>query len=235
MPPGPDGPGLAPGIIGRARPCRKRTVTSMQRPRTLKALEELGRVRLSRTFFLRNFLHSEVANFYGIPNIPRDPDLAIATGRKLCQELLQPLHDAFGAVEIRSGYRSEEVNDYCYRHGGNCSPNERNYGRHIWDRRDAEGCRGAVACVVVPWFADRYARDGDWRPLAWWIHDHLPYSELHFFPKLAAFNIGWREKPKRIIEGFVGRRSVLTKPGMAGHEGNHARFYRGFPRPARRR
>jgi hypothetical protein len=34
--------------------------------------------------------------------------------------------------------------------------NERNYARHIWDRRDARGCMGALATVVVPWFADRY-------------------------------------------------------------------------------
>ena len=25
------------------------------------------------------------------------------------------------------------------------------------------------------------------------IHDHLPYSELQFFPELAAFNIGWHD------------------------------------------
>ena len=29
------------------------------------------------------------------PNMPEDPDLAIAAGRKLCQKLLQPLHDTF--------------------------------------------------------------------------------------------------------------------------------------------
>ncbi|GAB4383776.1 MAG: hypothetical protein Kow0045_06470 [Albidovulum sp.] len=33
------------------------------------ALDELGRIRLSRSFFMREFLHSEVANLHGIPNI----------------------------------------------------------------------------------------------------------------------------------------------------------------------
>jgi hypothetical protein len=51
----------------------------------MKALEELGRTRLSKSFFLRDFLHSEIANFYGIPNIPHDPDMAIKNGKMLCE------------------------------------------------------------------------------------------------------------------------------------------------------
>ncbi|MCZ6721985.1 MAG: hypothetical protein O7A65_10645 [Proteobacteria bacterium] len=202
----------------------------MRKPKSLQALEELGRVQLSRSFFMRNFLYSEVANFYGRSNMPEDPDLAIAAGRKLCQKLLQPLHDTFGAVEIRSGYRSPTVNKFCAEHGHNCSPNEGNYARHIWDRRDGQGNMGAVTSVVLPWYLPRYAKTGDWRPLAWWIHDHLPYSELQFFRKLAAFNIGWRENPKRTIYGHTAPRGFLTKPGMANHEASHGKFYRGFPR-----
>ena len=87
-----------------------------------------------------------------------------------------------------------------------------------------------VDSVVVPWFADRY-RDGmDWRALAWWIHDHLAYSQLQFFPKLAAFNIGWHEQPKRRIDSFIAPKGCLTRPGMANHDGSHAEFYPGFPR-----
>ncbi len=44
----------------------------MQKPRSMKALEELGRVRLSPNFFLRDFLHSEIASFCGMSNIPDD-------------------------------------------------------------------------------------------------------------------------------------------------------------------
>src|SRR5688500_15234729 len=60
-----------------------------QRPGSVQALEELGRVRLSPNFFLRDFLYSEIANFYGIQNIPDDLELAIEAGRKLCTELLE--------------------------------------------------------------------------------------------------------------------------------------------------
>ena len=63
----------------------------MRKPGSMRGLEDLGRVRLSANFYLRDFLYSEIANFYGIPNIPDDPDLAIAAGRKLCEALLEPL------------------------------------------------------------------------------------------------------------------------------------------------
>ena len=53
------------------------------RPGSVRSLEEFGRVRLSASFFMRDFLHSEIADFHGIPNIPDDPNLAIAAGRKL--------------------------------------------------------------------------------------------------------------------------------------------------------
>src|SRR4029077_17170051 len=70
----------------------------------------------------------------------------------------------------------------------------------------------------------------DWRALAWWIHDHLPYSQLQFFPKLAAFNIGWHERPRRRVDSFIAPKGCLTRPGMANHDGSHADLYPGFPR-----
>ena len=38
----------------------------MRSPRTVKALEEFGRLRLSDSFFMRDFLHSEIAAIHGI-------------------------------------------------------------------------------------------------------------------------------------------------------------------------
>jgi hypothetical protein len=201
----------------------------MRKPGSMRSLETLGRVRLSASFFMRDFLYSEIANFYSIPNMPDDPDLAIAAGRRLCEELLEPLQATFGRLAIRSAYRAPAVNALGNRKGLSCASNEHDFARHIWDRRDADGCIGAVASVVVPWFADRYAAGADWRAMAWWIHDHLPYSEQQFFPKLAAFNIGWRERPRRRIDSFIKPRGCLTRPGMDNHAGDHSHFYPSFP------
>lgn len=201
----------------------------MKKPNNVSALEELGRVKLSKSFFLRDFLYSEIANMHGIPNIPDDPDLAIATGKHLCEELLEPLQDTFGRIAIRSGYRSPAVNDFGNKNRLSCASNDKNYAAHIWDHRDQDGCFGATACIVIPWFADRYAEGADWRSMAWWIHDHLPYSSLYFFPKLAAFNINWHEKPERRIGSYIPPKGCLTKPGMAGHDKSHAEWYERFP------
>ena len=200
----------------------------MQKPATLKALEEFGRVRLSPSFFMREFLYSEIANFYGLQNIPDDPDLAVKVGKRLCEELLEPIQETFGRIAVRSAYRSPAVNKYGNDNKLNCASNEKNYAGHIWDRRDGDGCMGATACIVVPWFADR--PNADWRSLAWWIHDHLPYSRMVFYPKLLAFNLTWHERPERTIKGaFPPHQGYLTKPGMANHEGRHAVWYEGFP------
>ena len=209
----------------------------MRKPASMKALEKLGRVRLSEHFFMREMLYSEIANFHGIPNIPDDPDLAVAAGTRLCEELLEPLHATFGHVSIRSAFRSVEVNTYGHERsdrGYNCGETTWNHARHVWDRRDAEGHMGATACIVIPWFIPRYEAGTPWQAMAWWVHDHLPYSDMAFFQHYAAFNLRWCEKPARRIESFAPPRGCLTKPGMANHDGDHASEYPGFPALKRR-
>ena len=68
----------------------------------LAALEDLGRIRLSRHYFMRDFLYSEVAAAHGFANVPDDAELAIKAGRGLCENLLEPLRSVFGHVTIRS-------------------------------------------------------------------------------------------------------------------------------------
>jgi hypothetical protein len=202
----------------------------MSRMSSVAVLDDLGRVRLSKSFFMREFLYSEISNIHGIPNIPDDPELAIAAGKHLCEELLEPLQMTFGRIFIRSAYRSRAVNAFGNLRKLNCASNESNYARHIWDHRDSNGHIGAMACIVIPWFADRYAKGGDWRSLAWWIHDNLPYANLCFFPKLAAFNIGWHEHPERRIDSYIVPRGCLTRPGRHDHEGDHSKTYPCFPK-----
>jgi hypothetical protein len=201
-------------------------------PMSIRTAEEFSRTRLSKSFFMREFLFSEIAAIEGLSNLPDDPDLAIATGRGLCENVLEPLQATFGRLAIRSAYRSPEVNDFGCRHRLSCASNEKNRARHIWDRRDRHGHMGALATVVVPWLVDRVAERVTWQAMAWWIHDNLPYSELQFFSKLLAFNIGWHEAPKRTIYSFIAPREFLTRPGFPNHEGDHSDLYRGFPRLA---
>ena len=206
----------------------------MRKAITVNNLTEFGRVRLSETFFMRDFLFSDIASIHGFNNVPDNPELAIAAGSKLCKELLEPIQNSFGRIAIRSAYRSTEVNAFGNqmqrenKKGYNCASNESNFAGHIWDRRDAEGWMGATACIVVPAFWDRFQAPGDWQKLAWWIHDHLPYSSLEFFGTYWAFNIQWHERPKRHISSFAAPLGYLTRPGMANHDGSHSKEWTGI-------
>jgi hypothetical protein len=198
---------------------------------TVRDLTEFGRTRLSTNFFMRDFLYSEVAAIHGLANIPADPQRAIAVGKKLCEELLEPLQQVFGRIAIRSAYRSAEVNSLGNRmmrdgkRDYNCASNEANAAGHIWDLLDNDGCMGATACIVAPWFWDRFREPGDWQKLAWWIHDNLPYSDLCFYKTYWAFNITWHESPKRVISSYVAPLGCLTKPGKPNHTGSHEEIW----------
>lgn len=201
--------------------------------RNFKKLEELGRVRLSHSFFMRDFLHSEISQLEGIPNIPIDPDLAIEAGKGLCQTILEPIQSKLGKISIRSAYRSPEVNRIGNEKQLNCASNDRNRARHIWDLPDESGQLGATACVVVNSFVDYYDDTGDWPALAWWICDHIDgFRDIMFFPKLAAFNINWYSGPvkEQIIasqmpDPLTSKKGILTKSGMDNFSIDHSCQY----------
>lgn len=181
----------------------------MKKPTSVATLDTLGRVRLSRSFFMRDMLHSEIAQFHGLMNVPDNPDLAIEVGTRLCEDLLEPIQDRWGRITIRSAYRSREVNQLgndmqrAGKPGYNCASNAANAAGHIWDMLDANGHKGATACIVIPSYADAHPEEGGWQELAGWIDDNLPYASLFFFPKLWAVNVSWHEKPERRIDSYA--------------------------------
>lgn len=203
----------------------------MRRPGSMWSLETLGRVRLSRHFFMRDFLYSEIGSFHQIQNVPDNPVLTIANGRAFCETLLDPLEETFGRVAVRSGYRSRALNQYGNDHRLNCARNDNPLECHIWDWADGDDAV-AGASIVIPWFADQYDQGRDWRDLAWWMHDHLDYSEIWFFPKLCAFNLVWRPMPRRRIDSYIAPRGSLLKPGATPAESSADRRarYSDFPR-----
>ena len=204
----------------------------MRRPESVNALTELGRVRLSEHFFMRDMLYSEIANLHGMQNIPEFPDLAIEAGTNLCQKVLEPIYKAFGGVTVRSAYRSPSVNGFgneqqqAGKKDYGCASNERNYAAHIWDYKK-DSFLGATATIVIPAYLDYYDKHQDFRPLAWWIHDHIPeHAGMYFFPKLCAFNISWFEgECDRGIKSYIAPKGTLTRKGMDNFDGDHAEQY----------
>lgn len=192
------------------------------------SLETLGRVRLSKHFYMREFLYSEIGNFHQIQNIPDNPDLAITRGRAFCETLLDPLQETFGRIAVRSGFRSATLNRFGNENGLNCARNDYPLECHIWDLPDVEV---AGASIVIPWFADQYDQGRDWRDLAWWLYDHLPFAEVWFFPKLCAFNIAWRPEPQRRIDSYIAPKGTLVRGGQEPSEptDQRAKRYADFP------
>ena len=202
----------------------------MRKPASMWSLETFGRVRLSKYFYMRDFMYSEISGFHGRPNVPENPDLAIANGRAFCTALLDPLEETFGRVAVRSGYRSPDLNRYGNENKLNCARNDHPLECHIWDRGHGNAAI-AGASIVIPWFADQYDQGRDWRDLAWWVHDHLPYSDMWFFPKLAALNLVWRPQPQRTISSYISPRGTLLRTGEDPSEtrAERARRYADFP------
>lgn len=201
----------------------------MKKPLSVKTLEDFGRVRLSKSFFMRDFLYSEISQIEGIPNIPDDPDLAVYVGQQLCEQVLEPIQEQLGRISIRSGLRSCDVNARGNEKSFNCANNEANYALHIWDRRDKNNHAGATACIVVNSFIDYYERTGNWQALAWWIHDNIPaQAGMTFFPKLAAFNISWHEQSSKFIYSYVNPKGYLTREGEENFRGTHETDYQDF-------
>ncbi len=201
--------------------------TLMKHLDNVKSLEEFGRVRLSKHFFMRDFLYSEISQIHSMLNVPEHPEKAIEAGSVLCELLLEPLQDRFGRVAIRSGYRSPAVNAKGAANNNqySCAANEKNFAAHIWDYPDADGYMGATACIVVPALLPWYEATGDWTPLAWWIHDNLPYASQFWFPKLAAFNLRWSANPATrqsistyVLNPHTGDRKALVSRGVASLE-----------------
>jgi len=192
------------------------------RSKTFTSLEDLGRVRLSRYFHMRDFLYSEISNFFGRPNLPQDPQLCIAAGTALCATLLDPVVETFGPIGVRSSYRSPELNHFGATEvrPQKCAANSANSGAHIWDIRTDDGRMGATACITVPWFADQYAKGRDWRDMAAWLREYLPFHEAYFFPKLAAFNLTWLEREageppaKRVLSYIAPKGHLRGNPGQ---------------------
>lgn len=202
----------------------------MRAPKSMWSLETFGRTRLSKYFYMRDFMYSEISGFHGVSNLPADPDLCIAHGKVFCTELLDPLEETFGRIAVRSGYRSAELNKYGNDNALNCAANDNPLECHIWDWHKGDKAV-AGASIVIPWFADQYDQGRDWRDLAWWMHDHLPYSEIWFFPKLAAFNLVWRATPMRTISSYIAPRGMLLRAGQKPNETDQQRKmrYSDFP------
>ena len=186
-------------------------------PQSYSGLDRLGRIALSESFHMREFLYSEIAVQYQLKNVPEKNrvETAVEAGSKLCQMLLEPLQRQFGRIHVRSGYRSLEVNAAGVdKH--NCAVDNR--GFHTWDHASANNGIGATACISVPSVSKAVLGGAvSYESVAWWVYDNLPeWSHLEFFATAehsdeVCFNIGWLSKPLKTMTTWRGGPKALHK------------------------
>lgn len=80
-------------------------------------------MRLSKNFYLHEFLRSQTATRLSIDN--EIPEIYIPNLKALVENVLQPVRDTFGPVTITSGYRSPILNSFI----GGSANSEHKFGK----------------------------------------------------------------------------------------------------------
>lgn len=65
-------------------------------------------MNLTKNFTLEELIKSDTAEKYKISNIPNQTE--IENLKAVCEKILQPLRDKFGAIRVTSGYRCRTLN-----------------------------------------------------------------------------------------------------------------------------
>lgn len=108
-------------------------------------------MQLSRNFYLSEFVRSQTASRYGIPNSPDRTQLNNL--KDVCENILQPVRDYFKRpVVVSSGFRSPLLN------------------QRIGGSTNSQHCSGEAADFEIPGI--------DNRSVAKWIRENLVYDQL---------------------------------------------------------
>ncbi|HEY9092138.1 hypothetical protein [Parasphingorhabdus sp.] len=83
--------------------------SEMKPPQSVKVLEELDRVQLSKSSLIGDLLFPDISASHRLTSVSNDPDLAFTTGSRLFEDLLELLQERLEQDAIRSAYRYCEV------------------------------------------------------------------------------------------------------------------------------
>jgi hypothetical protein len=108
-------------------------------------------MKLTQNFSLAEMVKSETALRRGLDNTPGDEE--IENMRKLAENVLQPVREAFGkGVKVNSGFRHPEVN------------------AAVGGSKTSDHCKGQAADIEIPGIANA--------DLAQWIVDNCDFRQV---------------------------------------------------------
>jgi len=125
-------------------------------------------MKLSKNFSLQEMIKSQVADRKGINNNPSPAQ--IENLKLLCENILQPVRDHFGLVNVSSGFRSAEL---CIAIGSSVN------SQHCADN-------GSAACDF-----EIFGKDNE--EVANWVYSNTPIDQiiLEFYKGKDEPNSGW--------------------------------------------
>jgi zinc D-Ala-D-Ala carboxypeptidase len=152
-------------------------------------------MQLTKNFSLAEMIKSETALRRGLDNTPGEAE--IANMRKLAENVLQPVRDAYGrGVKVNSGFRHPDVN------------------AAVGGSRTSDHCKGQAADIEIPGVANA--------DLAQWIADNLEFRQLileFYTPGIP--DSGWvhvsyveGDNKKQILTAMKENGKTVYKPGL---------------------
>lgn len=152
-------------------------------------------MKLTENFSLAEMTKSETALRRGLDNTPGDEE--IENLRKLAENVLQPIRDAYGrGVKVNSGFRHPDVN------------------AAVGGSRTSDHCKGQAADIEIPGVANA--------DLAQWISENLEFRQLileFYTPGIP--DSGWvhvsyveGDNKKQVLTALKENGKTVYKPGL---------------------
>ena len=152
-------------------------------------------MQLTNNFSLAEMVKSETALRHGLDNTPGDTE--IANLRLLCEQVLQPLRDAYGrGIKVNSGYRAPDVN------------------AAVGGSRTSDHCKGQAADIEIPGVPNY--------ELAKYISDYFNFTQviLEFYtPGIP--DSGWvhvsydaNNLKRQVLTAMRENGKIVYKPGL---------------------
>jgi zinc D-Ala-D-Ala carboxypeptidase len=152
-------------------------------------------MQLTKNFSLAEMIKSETALRHDMDNTPGEKE--IENLRMLCEQILQPLRDAYGkGIKVNSGFRHPEVN------------------AKVGGSKTSDHCRGQAADIEIPGVANA--------ELAEYISQYFDFTQLileFYTPGIP--DSGWvhvsydpNNLKKQVMTAMKENGKTVYKPGL---------------------
>ncbi len=144
-------------------------------------LDVMFETKVGERHVLRDFMFTTDNMVYGIPNYPDSPTKVIASAKRICAELLEPIYEQFGDYAITYGYKNRRG-----MHATKPSKKANNSEPHHWDR-GTYGNRFYSRIDVLPYCVERGGVSRD--DFAKWLMYNLDIDLLMQFQRSNSYCI----------------------------------------------